>query len=332
MPTLERTLTDAFLISALGDAWGYAHEFSNLEQILAAGTAVPDPLLISDDTQMAMATFAATSQLLENHPNIRQLLTTRSGEQIARTTYAEHYLQWKKDPHNNRSPGNTCMQSLAEIERGIRESNEPVQNNSLGCGTVMRTPVLAMFTDLEDSEIFNLGVLSSQVTHGHRLAHFTAGIAPILVRCYNDLGNDKQITGQTILDIAAQTATVFSCDDTEYQAYAEQLCDFAANWHNHAEVDDLCDLGGEGWTATECLLTALTGFALAADNTAQTPATSVFTRLRPLIETRGDTDSIACVGGWFIGAYFGLAEEETEYVLNHMETNYRRWFQQHCDC
>lgn len=64
MTKINAALTDAFLNSALGDAWGYLHEFSSYQEIIAQNSELPKRLKISDDTQMAIATFEATIDLL----------------------------------------------------------------------------------------------------------------------------------------------------------------------------------------------------------------------------------------------------------------------------
>lgn len=114
MVSVNAHLTDAFLTSALGDAWGYIHEFSLYEDIIASGSAVPRPLVISDDTQMAIATFTATAALMEGDDDVATLRSTTTGQERIREIYAGAYLNWYHDPRNNRAPGATCISALRE--------------------------------------------------------------------------------------------------------------------------------------------------------------------------------------------------------------------------
>lgn len=191
----------------------------------------------------------------------------------------------------------------------------------------MRTPVLALFSDLSDDDVYALAVLSSQVTHGHPLSHFTAGLAPVLVQRLAARRADIR-SGQHVLDLAADLAAKWAGDNATYQEWARQVANLAAGWSTRPEVADICDIAGEGWIATECLLTALVGCAIACVQR----ETSVFGRLQPLTNTRGDTDSLACVGGWMIGALLGLARDDAQDILEGLEPDYRQWFIEHCPC
>ncbi|MDO5722185.1 MAG: ADP-ribosylglycohydrolase family protein [Actinomycetaceae bacterium] len=331
MVRIDSALTDAFLASAFGDAWGYLHEFSTYSQIIARNSAIPKLLKISDDTQMAIATFEATADILtvaesevtsDVSAGNSKLGASADADGAIRKTYTDHYLEWSQSPLNDRAPGRTVMTALTEVLKGYRPATIPVVNNSLGCGTVMRTPVLAMFTELTDEDVFHLAVVSSTTTHGHKLGHFVGGLAPVFVR---RIQTAKLQTGKQAFELATELAQELAQQfsyQTEAAGFIARLSELAQTWEELEITGDICAIGGEGWIADECFITALIGFALALDGGAK----SLQERLLPCIQTQGDTDSIACVAGWMIGAHFQLLDSERGFIVQHLEPEYAKWF------
>lgn len=329
MTKINAGLTDAFLTSALGDAWGYLHEFSSYQEIISQNSELPQRLKISDDTQMAIATFEATIDLLSHAAapagEATQTVSLPDEDGLIREVYTRHYLKWAVSPENNRAPGATVMSALSDVRRHVRPATEAATNDSLGCGTVMRTPVLAMFTQLSDAQIFRLAAVSSTTTHGDRLGHFVAALAPVFIRrlLTADLKGGKQA-----VELAHQVAIELARDFDYQQVAADflnRLHALATSWEEQDFTGNICLIGGEGWIANECFITALIGFGMALDANPET----VYRRLLPTIETSGDTDSIACVAGWMIGTHFPLSDSERDYLLQHLEPGYAKWFDTH---
>lgn len=323
---LNKKLADAFLLSAFGDAWGFEYEFLDFAEIVAAGAEVPSLLMVSDDTQMGIATFEATAALVN-------MGVSGLSDEMIREVYAEEYLKWYVDPDNNRAPGTTCMSALGRIAKFEHNPGSPAANDSLGCGTVMRTPVIGMFEDLSEADVFRLAFLASQVTHGHTGGCFVGGIVAVLVRRLASL--DVKPTGSQVIDIAQSVvrdyAGVFPRTEVTLGSFTGKLLSTLDSirvlWKHRVGMPNVCSFVGEGWTADSCLLCSLLVTLMALDS--PTGAGDHCDLIRPAILTSGDTDSIACVAGWLIGAILPVSEESKDYIMGHLESRYRDWFEYH---
>ncbi len=111
---------------ACGDALGAQTEFCDLSQIHekygASGIQdMPEPALITDDTQMTIALANALC---------------RAGEKPVATladAMAEEFVAWYKSPENNRAPGNTCLNACRQLAEGCSWRQSGLRN-SKGCG------------------------------------------------------------------------------------------------------------------------------------------------------------------------------------------------------
>src|SRR5690242_10812825 len=98
---------------AFGDALGAPTEFlpvAEIERRYGPGgpADLPEPALVTDDTQMALAVGwalhdagAITPQALE--PVLRQ-----------------RFVDWSVSPDNDRAPGHTCMHACRQLAKGLR--------------------------------------------------------------------------------------------------------------------------------------------------------------------------------------------------------------------
>lgn len=154
-------ITGCLVGGAVGDALGYPVEFMSMEEIRRhygpqgirqLDTDYRGVGVISDDTQMTL--FTANGLLLGH---TRSCLGQAMGAPDTYVTAAYldwYYTQshlgagsgkctWLRDlPELNvhRAPGNTCLNSLASILEHRR-----VNNNSSGCGGIMRVAPVALF-------------------------------------------------------------------------------------------------------------------------------------------------------------------------------------------
>jgi ADP-ribosylglycohydrolase len=79
--------------------------------------------------------------------------------------------------HARRSPGNTCLTSL---ETGVYTTPESPQNNSKGCGGVMRAAPAGIIA-ADSISAFRLGCQLAALTHGHPSAYISAGVLALIV-------------------------------------------------------------------------------------------------------------------------------------------------------
>lgn len=148
--------------TALGDAWGYPHEFN-------ATTGAPTPLLtsgvirkhlvISDDTQMSLALTTAMDTV--GHCGY--------GLTEGASLIAEQFVAYNSDKDNNRAPGSAVTQALRQLER----RNDPGQwpsttTSSGGCGAVMRLAPAVILAPPGQS--IGWSVTQGRITHDSSLA------------------------------------------------------------------------------------------------------------------------------------------------------------------
>lgn len=303
---------NALIGGAAGDAWGYQVEFTSYPSMPSHPVAPPEgDWIISDDTQMLLATHAA----LHECPDLSDIDT-------AADTILRHFIVWSHDPDNNRAPGVTCMNSLRAIERG-RHWNDGGARNSAGCGAVMRlTP--AAFAPKEYRR--GISVLQAVVTHHHPKAALSA---LLLCDAFSAAGDTSLLdqAGDSIRILRSEMPTAWRDDrflnevlshlTSDPHAYLSSalgnepgrrgptLADaFEAARQKAADsasttgwLGDPCAGIGEGWDAATA--TAL-GLLIADLNYSE--------RLSPVdaigwaATSNGDSDSIATLAGALIGA------------------------------
>ena len=128
----------------------------------------------------------------------RHYLDWKNTQVISKGPKAEHTSSWLyalPELHERRAPGATCMNALAALESG-----QKVNNNSKGCGGVMRVAPVALCRDLMDmpmSFVTTLGGTVAEVTHQHPLGFMPAALMTDLLRrvmdseCENNKENLK---------------------------------------------------------------------------------------------------------------------------------------------
>jgi ADP-ribosylglycohydrolase len=115
---------------AIGDALGYPVEFMTLDRIKSKYgsdgiTTLPEPAIFSDDTQMSIAVAEAL---------------VRAGDKDIESLMAavkEEFIKWLHSPENDRAPGRTCLEGVANMESGVHWSKSGIVG-SKGCGSAMR--------------------------------------------------------------------------------------------------------------------------------------------------------------------------------------------------
>ena len=316
---------------AVGDAFGYAVEFLNIEQIReiygSAGIAemqLEDGVAcVSDDTQMSLFTAngilvaETTRRLLGDDKNLERHLhnaymdwhrTQRYGSSKGKEVCS--WIYHVPAMHSVRAPGGTCLRSLSS---GVLGTMDHPINSSKGCGGVMRCAPIGLFYDRARTPVATVdlyGARSAALTHGHQLGFLSAAaLVHIVNQCvYGDFDGEN-----ALFDIANDC--VFSLR-TEFAAYekVEQLCSLmekavALAKTECSPVSAIADLG-EGWVAEEAVAISLyCALRFQDDFKAAIAAAS---------NHSGDSDSTASITGNILGTHLGFDRIPPSF-LEHLE-------------
>lgn len=295
---------------ALGDAWGKRTEFWGHQEIISAfgkaGPPLPNPARITDDTQMSLYAIRA---LEEWHTRSPLYPLNEPDLHTLGTLFGKHFIEWMHDSDNNRAPGMTCMGSLTALEReGVEHFFRTTAKDSKGCGANMRAPWIGLDFRIPDSEVSEVAMLQAYVTHGHPTAMVAAAVTARLTRV---IAQGKVLPGD-FTDAALQIAEAHG---RVGQEVIDSLDNALATLQEGERTwdSDPCYHLGQGWVAEEALSVAV----YVADTMAQEAPTET---LKLGATTNGDSDSIACLAGAFLGA--SGVEWDVE-LIDQLEPRYK---------
>ncbi len=301
------------LAGALGDALGAAVEFSSYDAIvsrfgpqgitdLAVSYGVPGA--VTDDTQMTL--FTAEGLLrsqtrgmsrgmvsvpgVTHHAYLRWL-ATQDGT-VPDDVRTDGWLWTVNELHHRRAPGNTCLSALA----GTRSFGVAAQNNSKGCGGVMRMAPVGLFTWRRPhtnpasaaTDALKLGCELAGLTHGHPSGQWPAGALAVLVM--------RLVDGVSLLDALNESLDLLSEQPSAQETvHALVMARDAAESARPPGVNEVQRLG-EGWVAEEALAIAVY-CALVAEGVEEA--------LLLAVNHGGDSDSTGAIAGNLVGARDG---------------------------
>lgn len=299
-PVTDR-IRASLLAGAIGDALGAPIEFDKISRIRsrhgAAGLRDFVPAYgrrgaITDDTQMTLFTAEGLLEAL------------RTPGSAANVTIDAAYRRWLRTQRTpfpgpgrdtgllaepqlwaSRAPGHTCLSALANPARSL---GERADNDSKGCGGVMRVAPIGLCRRVEDP--FALAAAAARLTHNHASGYLAAGAFALLLRRLLD-GEPLRAALAVALDrLAAEPG---HAETTAALHKAQKLADAGGP----ATPERLMQLGG-GWIAEEALAIALWCALVAPDLEAA---------LCLAINHDGDSDSTGSLTGNLLGAALGTA-------------------------
>ncbi|QDY06906.1 ADP-ribosylglycohydrolase family protein [Micromonospora sp. HM134] len=306
-PSLRRASGSLFGL-AYGDALGKPTEFLTVTEIHRRyGPAGPrelvgDPVLVTDDTQMALAVAWALHDAPEHSAEAVEPLLRR------------RFLAWAASPDNNRAPGMTCLRACGELGRGLPWQQATVVD-SKGCGANMRVTPVGLL-DVAPDTLAGLSQLQAGLTHGHPTGLAASELTAYAVRLLRDGAAPARLPG-LLADRARSQRVTYRDDwlgDLWQRAGAGSPAQFiAAGWDECLSAldrlaaalrrpddgDDPCRHTGEGWIAEEALATGLLCVLRHPDDPVAAIARGA--------TTAGDSDSIAALAGAFLGAAHGMS-------------------------
>jgi ADP-ribosylglycohydrolase len=274
---------------ALGDALGAPIEFDRLAEIRerfgpSGLTQLLDtPAHITDDTQMTL--FTAEGLLAARGDDVvhavhRAYLTwlLTQGFEHALLPEPVGQLVQARELWARRAPGNTCLLGLMNATT----LGQPAQNDSKGCGTVMRMAPVGLAFDPEAA--FRLGSELSALTHGHPTGILAGGYFAAVV---------SHLTRERSLPSAIEESRAFLQSDETLRAIDAAVALADSSSEPNAEAVET--LGG-GWIAEEALAIALYSALVARD----------FTHgVLLAVNHSGDSDSTGSMAGNLLGAIHG---------------------------
>lgn len=211
-------IINALYALSVGDAVGNHFEFKddiNPYTVIDHANKA-DKLVISDDSQM---TYFGVSAIYNSESNSLHHL---------KDSFTKEYLNWYKTQteqsssqegllqfdslFSRQAPGNTCLSALCSLK-----NNKPVNNDSYGCGSVMRLlPVVLLYNYCNVPEVLEIAKMTSDITHKH---------------AYNDDAVSLYMNAAKCVLQNKEIPNVIVC----------------------SHISDI----GEGWTAVECVEMAI---------------------------------------------------------------------------
>ncbi|MFC9352313.1 ADP-ribosylglycohydrolase family protein [Arthrobacter sp. NPDC057013] len=337
VPSPESRIHGCLLGGALGDSLGYAVEFDQIDEIRrrfgAAGlrdfSMLDGGTHFSDDTQMTLYTVDGIVEALEWANSgvgadanacvwlayLRWLDTQGVPVPESAPRPQPRWIDGQEVLRHRRAPGNACLRGLATGEMGT--AARPVNPDSKGCGTVMRSAPFGLVPHIPADSVYKLSSDAASLTHGHPSARQSAGAFSLII---HSLVQGSSLAG------AAQAALdrVLGDDDAAPElrdrlGAAVRLAG-GAGQAGAAPVlspEDLVRELGEGWVAEEALavgLYAVLSTAPRGDGGAADPVDHFREAIAVAINHSGDSDSTGSIAGNILGTYYGTACLPTDWL------------------
>ena len=329
--TLER-IRGCVVGGAVGDALGYTVEFKSWPQIrnkygpegIRAYELGPGGVaLISDDTQMAL--FTAAGILLGMTRGAMRGIMGRI-DTYCHWTYLDwlHTQRWhsrKEDARTDswlmdvpelyslRAPGKTCLSALRSLEDGGRADND-----SCGCGGVMRTAPMALLTYVHEYALGNTlycdmcAAEAARLTHKHPLGIVPSAVLNHLLTEILKADDNGATDLQTLVERSLEALPEIVSEEDGGKTYGalwpkyidtQKALILKAMDLAHRDTPDpqaIESIGG-GWTGHEALAIAIYSAVKHQDSFEEAVISAV--------NHSGDSDSTGAVCGNIMGCLLG---------------------------
>ncbi|ALE07884.1 crystallin [Arthrobacter sp. ERGS1:01] len=307
---------------ALGDTLGYLVEFDSLADITArfgpAGlvdlSQANGAVHFSDDTQMTLYTLDGLVEVLEWAQDgvgadinacqwlayLRWLKTQGIAAAGNAPEPAPRWIDGQSVLRHQRHPGNACVSALATGEMGT--SFRPLNVDSKGCGTVMRSAPYGLLPNIPAETIYKISSDAASLTHGHPSARQSSGAFSWLIHALAIGGLGLREAAESARDRAAAEPNAAP----ELLARLDAALALSADDAEPLSGAALTDALGLGWVAEEALAVALYS-VLATAGPAVSPVEHFLAAVRLAVNHDGDSDSTGSIAGNMLGAFYGEA-------------------------
>lgn len=315
-PSFNSRVHGCLLGGALGDSLGYAVEFDSIAAIRArygsAGLLSLGQLdggsHFSDDTQMTLYTVDGLVEALEWANDgvaadeiaclwlayLRWLATQDVEVSSSAPAPQPRWIDAQEVLRHRRAPGNACLSGLASGEMGTVA--RPVNPDSKGCGTVMRSAPFGLIPHISPDAVYKLSSDAASLTHGHPSARLSAAAFSLLIH--------NIVAGSTIRNAATEALAYLENVPTKAAELAERLeaaLQLSAQ-PTALSPEELTAALGEGWVAEEALAV---GLYAVLSTSGEDPAHHFRNAVAVAINHSGDSDSTGSIAGNILGAFYG---------------------------
>ncbi len=303
IPAYGDRVRGCMLGGAIGDALGAGIEFDKIDQIRrehgetgVTGYVPAYGMLgaVTDDTQMVLATVAGiladgTDRVPDPPLAVHAAYLRWWRIQTSRYVAGGSWVDALPLMASSRAPGNACMSGLESGQLATRTS--PVNPDSKGCGTVMRSAPFGLLPWLDPAQAFTYATVASDLTHGHPTARTSAGALAMLVR--HLLGGMQLAEAITATIVwLAERGQADSVETVRALRAAVELADSGA-----PQTPETLARLGLGWVAEEALAISVWCALVREHDPAQA--------LLLAVNHSGDSDSTGAITGNIIGAAHG---------------------------
>lgn len=315
----EDRILGCLLGGAIGDALGAPVEFWSRAQIEAqcgaggvreylpvAFDGPPQKGLITDDTQMTLFTCEGLMRAHMRgmtrgmchpagvvHYAYQRWLETQERDaprRFAPDEYGGDHRGWLVEEtwlYSRRAPGKTCLTALEALRGGGFESS--ADNDSKGCGGVMRSAPFGLYRELFDA--VETAVECAGITHGHRTGQLASGAFARMIQVVFD-GRSLE----SAVDAALEWLEDQGGKDETVQALQAAMRAAQSGPPTWQTVESL----GGGWIAEEAL--AIGVYCALVHQGAE----ELREALSLAVSHTGDSDSTGSICGNLLGTLHGV--------------------------
>ncbi|MCU1552532.1 MAG: hypothetical protein JWM13_18 [Arthrobacter sp.] len=331
-PTHESRIHGCLLGGALGDSLGYAVEFEDISAIrtrfgpagLRDFSELDGGSHFSDDTQLTLYTVDGVLEALEWANSgvgadtnaclwlayLRWLATQGVPVPEAAPFQPPRWIDSHEVLKHRRAPGNACLSGLATGEMGT--FYRPVNPDSKGCGTVMRSAPFGLIPYIAAEAVYKLSSDAASLTHGHPAARQSAGVFSLLIHALASGRGLREAAEFALGRLDEGLLHKGEVPDPDLVARLETALRLSDNGQLLGP-EELVGVLGEGWVAEEALAVALYAvLATAPDATAADPAglagdpeAHFRAAIALAVNHSGDSDSTASIAGNILGTFYG---------------------------
>lgn len=320
VPSLESRIHGCLLGGALGDSLGYAVEFDSIVEIrrrfgpegLTDLSAVDGGSHFSDDTQMTLYTVDGLVEALEWANSgvgadanaclwlayLRWLASQGEAAPSSAPVPQPRWIDTQDVLRHRRAPGSACISGLATGEMGT--SFRPVNPESKGCGTVMRSAPFGLIPHITPDAVYKLSADAAALTHGHPSARQSAGAFSLLIH--------RLVSGDSLPAAAAAVlAEVRALDAVAPELPLRLEAAVRLAEAGRLDPEELVQQLGEGWVAEEAFAVGLYAVLATAPDAAAPGAPEDHFRAAVglAVNHSGDSDSTGSIAGNILGAFYG---------------------------